>query len=98
MTDIVEKLLQPIEASDRLQAARGIRAIQLIEAGNTNQAIRMFSFPIASFYSEYQGLSHNAKRTQDLLAKIEKFAQSNQMVAAQIKAEMSHGRTNAEVR
>jgi len=98
MTDVVEKMLRPIEASDRLEAARGIRAIQLIEAGNTNQAIEMFSFPIAGFYSEYQGLSHNEKRTQDLVAEIKKFAETNQVVAAQIKADMSYDRTNTEVR
>ena len=98
MTDVVEQMEQPIEAFDRLEAARGVRAIQLIEAGNTNQAIEMFSFPIASFYTEYYDLSHNEKRTQDLLAKIEKFAQTNQVVAAQIKTMMSYGETNTEVR
>ena len=97
MTDIVEQMLQPIEASDRLEAARGIRAIELIEAGNTNQAVEMFSFPIASFYSEYLNLTHNDKRTKDLLARIEQFAQTNQVVAAQIKTEMSYGTTNTTV-
>lgn len=98
MTDVVEQMEQPIEASDRLEAARGIRAIQSIEAGNTDQAIEMFSFPIASFYSEYHGLSHNGKRTLDLLTRIDKFAQTNQVVAAQIKAKMSYDGTNAGIR
>jgi hypothetical protein len=94
MTDVVEQMEQPIEASDRLQAATGIRAIELIEAGNTNQAIEMFSFPIASFYLEYRNLTHNDERTKKLLAKVEQFAQTNQVVAAQIKWE----ETNAGVR
>jgi hypothetical protein len=85
MTDVVEQMQQPIEASDRLQAARGIRAIELIEAGNTNQAIEMFSFPIADFYLHYAHAGADDERTLKLRAQIEQFAKTNQVVAARIK-------------
>ena len=84
--EAVQLMVQGIESSDRLEAARGIRAIELIDAGNTQQMIQMFSLPIADFYSEYANLTHNDKRTKDLLAKIEQFSRTNQVVAARIRA------------
>ena len=86
MTSVVEQMMQPIEASDRLAAARGIRTIKLIDAGNTQQVIEMSSFAIADFYSEYANLTHNDERTKELLAKIEQFCRTNQVVAARIEA------------
>jgi hypothetical protein len=97
ISETTKQTMEMVESFDRLEAARGIRAIELIEAGNTNQAIEMFSIPIASFYSEYLNLTHNDKQTKDLLARVEQFAQTNQVVAAQIKTEESYGRTNTTV-
>jgi hypothetical protein len=81
-----DQMIQMMESSDRLAAARGLRAIELIEAGNTNQAIEMFSFPIADFYAEYAYAGTNDERTLKLRAQIEQFAKTNQVVADQIRA------------
>lgn len=86
MTNIVWQMEQPMEASDRLAAARGIRTIELVDAGNTQQVIEMSSFAIADFYSAYANLTHNDKRTEELLAKIEQFCRTNQAVADRIRA------------
>ena len=85
MTDVVKQMQQPYEASDRLEAAMSIQAISLIESGDTQQVAQIFSFPIANFYSLYAPLTHNDKRTRDLLAKIDQFCKSNQVVAARIR-------------
>jgi hypothetical protein len=58
----------------------------------------MFSIPIADFYSSHVSLTHNDERTKELLARIEQFARTNQVVAAQIKIQMDNGATNAGVR
>lgn len=86
MTNVIQQMEQPVEASDRLAATRGIRTIEFIDAGNTQQVIEMSSFAIADFYSEYANLTHNDERTKELLAKIEQFCRTNQIVAARIKA------------
>jgi hypothetical protein len=94
----VQELADGKESSDRLEAAKGVRAIELIQTGNTQQAIEMFSIPIADFYSSYVDLTHNDKRTKELLAQIEGCARTNQVVAAQIKMQMNSGATNAGAR
>jgi hypothetical protein len=94
MTAFGAQMVESGEAFDRLEAARGIRAIELIEAGDTNQAVEMFTIPIAFFYSVHRDLTHNDERTKVLLAKIEQFVQTNHAVAKQIKPETNRGEVN----
>ncbi len=94
--EAVEQMLEGMESSERLEAARGIRAIELIQSGDSQQAVQMFSIPIADFYSWHVNLTHNEQRTKDLLARIEQLARTNQAVAAQIKTAMDYGETNAK--
>ena len=96
--EAVQQMLDGMESADRLEAARSIRAIELIQTGNSQQAVEMFSFPIADFYASHVNLEHNDGRTQELLARIGEFARTNQVVAAEIKREMDNGATNAGVR
>jgi len=74
------------EASERLDAVRGIRAIECIDAGNTQRAIEVWLRPIADFYSQYANLTHNDNLTKELLTKIEQFSKTNQVVAERIRA------------
>jgi len=94
--EAVEQMLGGVESSESLEAARGIRAIELIQSGDSQQAIQMFSIPIADFYSWHVNLTHNNEQTKDLLTRIEQLARTNQIVAAQIKTEMNDGETNAK--
>ena len=96
ISETTKQTMELMESSDRLEATRGMLAIQLIEAGNTNRVIEIFAGPVASFYAEYVNLTHNDDRTKDELARIERFAKTNQVVAAQIKTGMSHDETNAK--
>jgi hypothetical protein len=82
--EAVQQLVASTESSDRLEAARGVRAIELIQSGDTRQAIQMFSIPVGDFYSEYAHLSHNDEKTKNLLAKIEQVASTNAAVASAI--------------
>jgi len=83
--EAVQQMLEGMESSQRLEATMSIRAISLAESGDTQQVAQIFSFPIANFYSEYAPQTHNDERTKKLLAKIEQFSQSNQVVAARIR-------------
>ena len=83
--EAVQQMLAGMESSQRLEAIMSIQAISLVESGDTQQVAQIFSPPIASFYSDYAPMTHNDKRTRDLLTKIEQFSRSNQVVAAQIR-------------
>src|SRR5664280_697963 len=84
MTDVVEQMQQPIESSDREKAARAIRAIELIQAGESSNAVQVLSRPIVDFYHFHAGLTHNDERTKDVLAMIERFASTNRLIADEI--------------
>jgi uncharacterized protein YneF (UPF0154 family) len=83
--EAVQQMLAGMESSQRLEAIMSIQAISLAESRDTQQVAQIFSPLIASFYSEYAPMTHNDKRTRDLLIKIEQFSRSNQVVAAQIR-------------
>jgi hypothetical protein len=84
MAEALNQGFQQVQASDRLEAARGIRAIQLTEAGDKEQAIEMFSWPIADFYVEFADAGPKDDLTIKMRAEIEQFAKTNEVVAARI--------------
>lgn len=88
MTDVVEQMQQPIESGDREHAARAIRAIEAIQAGESSNAVRLLSRPIVDYYYFNAKLIHNDQRTKDMLAWIERFASTNQFIADEITNEM----------
>jgi hypothetical protein len=83
-SEATQQMIQGMESSQRLAAARGVRAIELIQSGQTQQAIRMFSVPVADFYSWYAPLAHNDEETKKLLVWIEQAASTNAAVASAI--------------
>jgi hypothetical protein len=74
-------MMRLVDSDSRLEAARGIRAIELIQSGDTQQAIRMFSIPVADFYSGYAHLANNDEKTKQLLRWVEQIASTNATVA-----------------
>ncbi len=85
MAEALDQGFQQVQASDRLEAARGIRAIQLTEAGDKEQAIEMLSWPIADFYVAFADAGPKDDLTIKMRTEIEQFAKTNDVVAARIK-------------
>ncbi len=81
--------LDAYESGDAKAAAFAAEAVRCIDSGETQKAVQFLSLPIASYYSVYAiHAGTNAQRLK-LRACIEQTAQTNQIVAAQIKKEMS---------
>ncbi len=98
--------VKDIQIHNRQEAAIDLRAIELIQSGDTQRVVQLLSFPIASFYAWNMNLIHNDNATvpwndevtRGLLIQIEQFAQTNAVVAAQIKTNINYGLTNGLVR
>ncbi len=82
--EAVQEMAKGLESSDRLQAARGVRAIEDIQSGDTQRAIQMVSIPVADFYSGYTRLTNSDEKTKKLLFWIEQVASTNAAVAKAI--------------
>ena len=92
-TEIVHLMVEAGESSDGEQAARAARAIQFIDSGQPQEAVRLLSGPIAHYYSVYGALSANERRSK-VRSLIEQLAKTNQAVAARI----AEAATNAQVK
>ena len=82
------------ESSDGEHAARAIRAIQLIQSGETQQAVQLLSGPIANYYSEYGASGVNDRRSK-LRSLVEELAKTNQLVAARLAEASSNSQVRA---
>jgi hypothetical protein len=95
-----------VQILNRQEAAVDLKAIESIQSGDTQQLVQFLSYRVANFYSWNMNLIQNCTATNDwndkltteLLNQIEQFARTNQMVAADIKWNINHGVTNAQVR
>lgn len=85
-TEVVnaELLLQSAESHDLAEAVRNVRAIGLIDSGETQQAIQMLCTPIAQYYHLYTILAGTDDRRSEARALIEELAQTNAIVAERI--------------
>jgi len=88
--EAVEQMLQGMESSERLEAAYAIRAIGLIESGETQKAVQSLSRPIADYYYFHADLAHDDERAKQLLVGIEQLASTNRIVADEITNEIHH--------
>ncbi len=88
VAEVVAQMQQPIESGDREHAARAIRAIEMIQSGESSNAVQLLSRPIADFYHFYAHLAHNDERTKELLVWIAQFASTNPVVAGAITNEI----------
>jgi hypothetical protein len=71
------------------EAVYAIKAVQLIEAGNTDFAVKVLATPIASYYRLYAiqpGTNEHRLRAR---AVIDELARTNSTVAAAIQSEMA---------
>ena len=87
-SEAIQQMIQGMESSDRLAAARSIRAIELIQSGETSNAVQFLSRPVGDFYRSYAKLTHNDKRTTDLLVWIDQVASTNTLIADEIHAKI----------
>jgi hypothetical protein len=79
----VDAMVQGTEGSDAVAAARSVRAIELIESGRSDKAVRMLSRPIVDYYTEY-GLRFDTERRRKTRAMIEELMATNEIVAFEI--------------
>jgi hypothetical protein len=84
MTDVINQMQQPIESSEQVHALRAVRAIQMIDSGESSNAVQLLSRPIADYYYFHAELTHNDERTKDVLAMIERLAITNALIAEAI--------------
>ena len=77
------QFMQATKSSDREQEARDVRAIELIESGETQKAVQLLSRPIGYYYYLYAA---DVDTNLDLKARamIDRLASSNQIVAAEM--------------
>ena len=87
--DIVAQMVKGMESSDRVQAARSVRAISLIGAGDAQAAVQLLAGPIADYCSEYGEFVRNDERSIKLREAIAELARTNQVVAGRL-AEVSN--------
>lgn len=85
-SQVVSTMVQGTESSDAVAAGRSVRAIELIESGQTEKAVRMLSRPIADYYSEY-GSHPNTERRRQTRAIIEELMATNKIVAFEVTNE-----------
>ncbi len=73
-------MMQEMEASDGEHAAEATRVIELIESGDSSNAVRKLSRPISDYYHWY-AVHADTDRELKLRALIEQLASTNQVVA-----------------
>lgn len=91
-TEAVQQLVEATEASDAAEAARDARAISSIESGDTKEAVRSLSTPVAHYYAVYGNLSVNSEQRSKVHALIDQVAKTNQVLASSISDTSSLGR------
>lgn len=91
-TAAVQQLVGTTEASDAAEAARDARAISSIESGDTKEAIRSLSAPVAHYYTVYGNLALNDERRSKVRGLIEQVAKTNQVLASIISNSAAFGR------
>ena len=92
-TEIVQQMMEGTESSDGEHAARAARAIQLIDSGETQQAVQLLSGPVACYYSIYEAASTNDRRSK-VRSLIEELARTNQVVASRL----AEAATNSQIK
>jgi uncharacterized protein (UPF0261 family) len=97
--EAAEQMVQEVESSDRLEAANAVRAIGLIESGETQKAVQLLSRPLVDYYYIYAiHAGTNDGQAERLRAQIEQLAGSNQVVATEITNQMSNFEVHGKIR
>jgi hypothetical protein len=80
MNEAVRQMVDGIESADGAHAAEATRVVEFIQAGESSNAMRMLSRPIADYYQQY-AVRPDTDRRQRLRAMIEQLASTNQVVS-----------------
>ena len=88
VAEFVATMQGPIDSGDREHALRAVRAIQMIQSGESSNAVQLLSRPIADYYHFHASLTHNDERTKAVLALIEQLASTNTLIADEIHAKI----------
>jgi hypothetical protein len=73
-----------IQADDSMAAIIAIRAVPLIESGDTQKAVQWLSKPIGSYYRVYALHAGTNEERLNLRGQIEEMASTNSVIAAEI--------------
>jgi len=79
-----------IDADDSMAAAVAYRTFILYDAGETQKAMQSLAWPIG-FYYRYNKTRPLTQERSNFLAKIEKLASTNQVVATEINRKVKWG-------
>ena len=85
----VGSVLEAQQSGDAVAATIAVEAVKCIDAGDTQKAVQVLSFPIAHYCVVFHYDSPTNESLQKLRSRIDQLAQTNQIVAAQIAKEMS---------
>lgn len=83
-TEAVQQLTEVTEASEDVEAARDTRAISSIESGDTKEALRLLSTPLAHYCNAYGDYVVQSERRSNLLVIINQMAKTNQILRSMI--------------
>ena len=83
-TAAVQQLVEFTETSQDAEAARDARVISSIESGDTKEAVRLLSTPVAHYCNTYSGYIVKSERRSNLLAIIDQMAKTNQVLRLRI--------------
>jgi hypothetical protein len=83
--EAVQQMVDGMESQDGADAMMAVNCIRLIESGETQKAVQMLSFPIATYYSAYALHPSTNEERLKIRAQIEQLASTNQLIAARLK-------------
>src|SRR5450759_314590 len=78
------RYLTTMEVDDSTAAIFAVRAIPIVESGDTQKAVQWLAKPIGSYYRVYETKAGTNAERLSLRAKIEQLASTNSVVAAEI--------------
>lgn len=81
--EIVKQMMNRTEASDRQDAARSVRAIELIQSGDTQRAVELLLTPIAYYDCIYDD-GHTNEEEARVRAHIGQLSRDNSLVSTRI--------------
>lgn len=89
--ELVEQMLRLTESYDAATAVRNVRVIELIDAGETQQAIAMLCPPIAHYYYVYEIAGPAAEQRAKVRGAIATLVATNKIVAERLTNHVDSG-------
>ena len=83
--EAIQQMVEGMESDSGAAALSAVHCISSIESGDTQKAVQMLAFPIATYYSAYALHSGTNEERLKIRAQIEQLASTNQLIAAWLK-------------